>query len=429
MGFVGSLFGTKNGNSGGAGLNYRADQANIQNPTDMSQIGSAYGQAQQGLGMQKDLYTQLAAQNGIGNQSSVFGQQQGLANLLGMQALGYGPNPALQQLQNTTGQNVANQSALMAGQRGSSANAGLMARQAAQQGGSIQQQAVGQGALMRAQQQIAAQQALQQQQAQMASLAGQQVGQQSNALSNYNQFGQTEQNQLLNAFSNFNSAKVGAQDSVNKANASVSNTAAQGQQGLFGGAIKGISGTGALAGAQGGMVPHMASGGMPHFEYANGPLDFQSRAPELQPSPAQQQTAEGPSSFSGKMLSGPEQISSSSSSSGMVGGGPNPGAAALESGMAGLGSGMIKGIMKLAPMAAMALNRGGPVVGEQLASKGKMVPGNASVGGNSLKNDTVPAMLSPKEIVIPRSITLSKDAPEKAKQFVAAVLARNGMRK
>lgn len=46
----------------------------------------------------------------------------------------------------------------------------------------------------------------------------------------------------------------------------------------------------------------------------------------------------------------------------------------------------------------------GKVLAETLAlSKGGHVPGEAKVAGDSLKNDTVPALLSPGEIVIPRS--------------------------
>lgn len=59
---------------------------------------------------------------------------------------------------------------------------------------------------------------------------------------------------------------------------------------------------------------------------------------------------------------------------------------------------------------------------------GGVVPGNAKVAGDSTKNDNILALLSPKEIVLPRSVTLSKDAPEKAAKFVAMVLGRNGLR-
>lgn len=60
---------------------------------------------------------------------------------------------------------------------------------------------------------------------------------------------------------------------------------------------------------------------------------------------------------------------------------------------------------------------------------GGNVPGQAKVKGDSFKNDTVPAMLSPKEIVLPRHVTMSNDAPQKAAKFVAAVLAKKRMKK
>lgn len=59
-------------------------------------------------------------------------------------------------------------------------------------------------------------------------------------------------------------------------------------------------------------------------------------------------------------------------------------------------------------------------------SMGAVVPGKAEVRGDSEKNDKVPAMLSPKEIVLPRSITLAPDAPEKAREFVADLLKKHG---
>ncbi len=54
---------------------------------------------------------------------------------------------------------------------------------------------------------------------------------------------------------------------------------------------------------------------------------------------------------------------------------------------------------------------------------GGPVPGQAKVDGNSLKNDTVPAQLSPGEVVLPR--TISHD-PEKAKAFVEHLMQHGG---
>ena len=62
------------------------------------------------------------------------------------------------------------------------------------------------------------------------------------------------------------------------------------------------------------------------------------------------------------------------------------------------------------------LNAAGGVLAH--LSGGGQVPGRAPVAGNSRKNDTVAAMLSPGEVVLPR--TVSHD-PEKARAFVEAI--------
>lgn len=65
-----------------------------------------------------------------------------------------------------------------------------------------------------------------------------------------------------------------------------------------------------------------------------------------------------------------------------------------------------------------------PTFGSALAhSKGGKIGGKPQVDGDSEKNDTVPAMLSPGEIVIPR--TKAHD-PEKAKEFVDHLLKSKG---
>jgi hypothetical protein len=59
---------------------------------------------------------------------------------------------------------------------------------------------------------------------------------------------------------------------------------------------------------------------------------------------------------------------------------------------------------------------------------GGSVPGQAQVAGDSPKNDTVNAKLSPGEVVIPRSVMQSKDPAAAAAKFVAAVLAKKGQK-
>ncbi len=58
--------------------------------------------------------------------------------------------------------------------------------------------------------------------------------------------------------------------------------------------------------------------------------------------------------------------------------------------------------------------------------KGGNVPGKAAVKGNSLKNDKVPALLSPGEVVIPRSITESPDMEKKAIEFLKHIKGKSG---
>lgn len=55
------------------------------------------------------------------------------------------------------------------------------------------------------------------------------------------------------------------------------------------------------------------------------------------------------------------------------------------------------------------------------AHSGGMIKGWAGIAGDSPKNDTVPAMLSPGEIVIPRSVAQAPDAASRAAAFVDAI--------
>lgn len=59
-------------------------------------------------------------------------------------------------------------------------------------------------------------------------------------------------------------------------------------------------------------------------------------------------------------------------------------------------------------------------------AKGSKVPGKAKVDGDSEKNDTVPALLSPGEIVVPRSAAKN---PDKAAAFAKSVAMRSSRKK
>lgn len=358
MGFIPSLLGL--GGQGGAwqasGPGGQGTTA-IQNPVTAEQTQAA-------LAQQQNFLNQSAAQNGLGNQSQVYNQMQGLVPQLQDLANGTGPNPAQAQLAQATAQNVAQTAALQGGQRGGNANVGMLARQIGQQGANTQQQAAGQAATLGAQQQLAGIGALQNQQAALGSLAGNQVAQQQSGLQQY--AGNT-----LAGIGQQNQSNVAQQSNLNSTNAEIQAKQAAAGNGLLGGAL------GALGTA------------------VAGPL--------------------------GSLLGG------------------------------SLGEGVTKALSPVAPQKAPGLARGGQVSGlseylggmddtPAMATGGKVnkdmrtggkVPGKPKVGGtkDSYKNDTVPAKLSPGEIVLPRSVTKSEDPAGNAAKFVAAVLAKQRMRR
>lgn len=172
------------------------------------------------------------------NALDVNPQQNNLAKALLAQSQGQGPNPAQAALNQATGQNVAAQSALMAGQRGAGANVGLQSALAARQGANTEQQAVGQGATLQAQQELGAQNQLQ-------SLYGQQ---------------QAGANQLLGissgAQNNQNSGQVANYAQMQGINSGVAQSNANSSNQLTGGLINGGAGAAAafLGAAEGGEV-------------------------------------------------------------------------------------------------------------------------------------------------------------------------------
>jgi len=422
LGFIGSLF----SNDKGAGFQGSSTptpvsgvpiaQAPIANAANPWQTQWSGDETIGGLTDQWRLNTQLAGANGVGNQSSVFNQLQGVAN-------GTGPNPAQAMLAQSTGQNVAAQSALMAGQRGANANAGLIARQAAQQGAATQQQAAGQAATLQANQSLNAL-------GQMGGIANQQVGnalagtnnlttnalaQQGMLINNQNAINsanianaQQYNNANVGMQSNINNANVGMQSNINNVNAGI----AQGNQQIQGGILSGLAGSVGSAFhllAKGGEVTKkMADGGFP-----GDPTNGEMGGPRSRVAQAMFQSGQSMGSFGGKAM-GSMMPSMSSSSTPITD---------ANFSMPQMGS-QFGGTMP-------ALAKGGkvPLIGEKYAMKMKPVPGKASVKGDSLKNDKVKALLSPGEIVIPRSIAQSEDAPRRAAMFVAAVKAKHGRMK
>lgn len=239
------LQGASAGLAGGRGLsdilgtkdNFQAQNAPIVNPITNEQLQAGIAGGQGAVTAQQQLAQQLIGGNFAADQAA-------LNDALRNQMMGIGPNPAQAALANATANNVANQAALMAGQRGAGANAGMIARQAGQVGGNIQQQAVGQSALMQAQQQLAAQQAMQQQGQQ----ALQAQGQATNAALN-------QQGQMLGAQGQYNQALVSDSAATQGLNQAVSGANAQRNAGLIGGVLGGIGSLVGLGKAHGGQIP------------------------------------------------------------------------------------------------------------------------------------------------------------------------------
>lgn len=458
--------------------------------------GSVFNQAQ-GLGnmlgaydaaatQQRAVYQQQNLNNslagGVGVQNSaiqglqgVAGQQQGLANQYGDVAAGRGPNPAQAMLNQQTGNNIASQAALMAGQRGAGANVGLMARQIGQQGAGIQQQAVGQGAVMQANQSLNAMGALGQQQQAMAgtqgqigalgstqagmqqsgitaqgALAGQQIGQQQNQqamLANVaqNQVGnqlaaqqavagqanqmaaqqigqvntnaqaqQSEQQILQNALQGANQSNVAMQGNINSANAGLAGTTIEGQKSLIGGAMNGIGA--AIGAAEGGEIvkPNATQKFLGSWDKGGASANPNQTFNMAGNNPSNQALQEGATNLGagiGKAMSSP---------TGQTPASPDNAYSVPKSSFGRFLQGAPKTMAAAnGGMARKNLTGGGNVIASSSKEK-------ATKSGNSYDNDKIPAMLSEGEVVIPRSVMQSKDPVRSAGEFVAAVMAKRG---
>lgn len=327
MSFISNAFGGSNGFTPGGG--------NAQQQQYITGANANYNQAQGGL-------NQLAA-------------------MLQQQASGQGPNLANQNLQNFTGQNVANQASLMAGQRGAAANTGLIARQAAQQGAGIQQQAAGQAATNVLQQQLAAQ-------GQLGGVLGTQ-GQLANQNYATTQGGVNTNNQ------------IGSQEA--QANAS-SNL------GILGGVTNAIGSGLSMLSSQP-SKPQQTAGN----SYTNGSI-FAAAGGEIEPL-----RAKLPSKHSI-----PEHLQHIASIRypHLAEGGKVP----IQ---------VSPGERILKPEAAQKVKEGkaDPI------KASKPVPGKAKYAGDNYANDTVPKEAEAGSIVLPRSVTQHANAPQAAYDFVSRI--------
>lgn len=331
-----------------------------------------------------------------------MGMQQMLANQLQQQSMGAGPNPAQAQLALNTGQNTQNQAALMAGQRGSGGNAGLLARQAAMAGAQNQQQSAGQAAVLGAQQQLAAQQ-------QLGGLTGQQIGAANQGNAQHMANMQNAQALAQNAYLGQGAQTVAMQGNLNQANSPIAQQNNQNWWDVGKGIAGAIGGAGMLAGmANGGVVPGYADGGQvgsqalsflvdpnAYLNIGSGPIQTISTNPE-----ANKQMSEGvQDTMSGLLNKKGTATAQTGTAQGL--------SASSISGGAGAGASGVGGALGAEALIPMAVSKGGKV------------GGSARVPGDSTANDTVAAKLSPGEVVIPRSAVGSE---EKIAKFLNSLL-------
>ena len=419
---------TNNGESAGIaqslGLesNFQGQAANVQAGTNAGQLNAAYTGTNNALTNQNNLSTetQPGTAQGLTAQGTLSGQ---LAN----EAVGGGPNPAQAALNQNTAQNINAQAALMASQRGASANPGEIARSAAEQGALTQQNAVGQAATLQAQQQLAAQ-------TQEQNLAATQVGQGSNTAAQASTANQGEQAILQNANTANNNANVSSQNNINSVNGAT--------------ATANSTGIGSLIGAGGSAISSIASlfskGGLVKMDRGGNVLDANARA-HIAPHnfalpggryPIHDLTHARNALARVSQNGSPEEIHKVRAA--VHSKYPNVGVKKMvDGGAVELDSGKKGGIAKPPPL----IDEKGPKssVGKWLKSGAKMYDGGlAATGGNvkagpgqqpvsthdTIKNDKVPAMLTGGEVVMDLDTLHDKGPIGQMARVVAAHIAK-----
>ncbi len=347
-------------------------------------VGTLTGMNQQGLAAapqitQQNLLPQIndslaAIQSNVGNQNA-------FAKALQTQMNGGGPNLAGSLLSNATGQNVANQAALMASQRGTGSNAGLIARQAAQQGANIQQHAAGQMAAERQQQQLNAQGSL----GNVYGQIGQEVG---------NQYSTQQQ-----ALANQNNAQIGAINGTNTINSGIGKSNINNRMAAFSGAgqtAASAQGSGGAedaateeAFAKGGQVPKYSSELEDHHNHISQIFHPHMHQNEVEDSMSGLQNAYAQGGKVNALVSPGEKI------------------------------------LKPEAVKKVAEGKADPI------KSGEKIPGKAKVPGakDDYANDTVKKQLTVGSIVLPRSVTQSDNPGKKASDFVMAIIEKQGKKK
>ena len=372
--------------------------------------------AQEYQGMDKSQFGDAINQS-MQNQNQLYGQQQGLYNQFGEMAAGRGPSLAQLQLQQGLQNAQAQQMAGAASMKGT--NASLAQRQAGQNQAMMGANANMAAAQTRMQEQFGAMGA-------QAGLAGQMAQQQQGMLGTA---GGLQQGQNALGLQNFQGAQ-GINAGVAAQNANINAGLAGGLIGgvagaagtMFGGPIGGALAQGAtkaagVGAAHGGEIPYAAA---VHHYYEGGDVPDYSAGMYAHGADKMQQGITAGLTNMGKAFA-PSQPQPAVPVS------VNPGANESEgqdlsrtpdeviAGFAPPKTPMFGGPV-LAPVGPMVppMAHGGPVD----YTSGGQVPGKAPYAGDTEKNDVVPAMLTPEEVVLPKSI--SHD-PEAAARFVEEI--------
>lgn len=456
MGAVSNLFNARNKANTAEGGNRAGSAAPGQSQFQATATPLTQSQYQ-------DLIAQQTAAAGNTQAADATGQSQTeLSKTLLEQAQGRGAVQDLTQAQLTAASGAAQQQAagLAASQKGM--NPALMARSILQNNAQMQQQAANQSAQNKAgltmQSQGAAGAALGQQRGQDIQQQQTNIGALGTAgnLQNAQNALNVQQNlgiQGINAGTAQSNAAQQTQAALGNSgvNAGIAGQNANTNANIAGGILGGIAaGGGAMMGGggkyDGGVIepyaPGFADGGfaMPtmgsQFQSA-APSQFQYAPPASSGYAMPEMGAQFNQPAAAPNLGAPGAPASSNVPGAMGAFGSSMGQAQLGSTLQGVDTGIpdytnkgkgitgwipekIEGAKKAATMAMMAYDGGRmPMI------HGGHVPGQPKVRGNNPINDTVPAVLSPGEIVIPNSITQSPhDAPQKAAAFVAEQLRK-----
>lgn len=351
------------------------------------------------------------------NAQTAYGQQQQVQGALGQTAAGKGPNPAQEMLRQQTSQNVNQAAGQAASAR--SVNPALAARMAVDSGAQMNQQAAGQGATMQAQQSLAAQNAMMQnaqamQQGQMGMFGS--AGQLQNAQNQAN-IANTLGTGQINAGVSAQNAQMGAQmvGGVLNAGGAAAGMALASEGGeIVPGGVRRYAGGGPVEPPRSLLHQYMDSlNGLtarPQALAAGGTAGFPGPAPAMIGDPG----------FDAYADAAPQRAEAMQAAADAP---PAPAGKRPAFGEPFKGDGGLSAYQTFAHMRTPGLTL---AHGGQAFDDDGFVPGQAEVPGDDERNDEVPAMLSPGEIVIPRSIAQSPDAPQGAAQFVAHLMRRKG---